>query len=370
MALATSLPREHYVSDEWFARDMEHVFGRRWVYGGHVSEVPAPGDFLVREIGDESVIVVRSETGALHAIFNVCRHRGARFCQEEKGSVGRFICPYHQWTYALDGQLLKAPNFEALDTSDWPLHRAHVEEWNGLVFVNIGEEAPEPVASIMHGAVADIAPFAIGECRIAHEVVYEVPANWKLVLENFFECYHCPSCHPEFMQAVDVADLFASEYGSISDGVDHPYATYGRLPLRPSAKSLSVSGNYVSTKLIGDFAEGLASYVAGACLRPTTSVVACADYVRIIDFQPTAPMHTRVRCQWLVAHDAIEDEHFRVAELIEVWDATNRQDWYLCEITQQGVRSSRYVPGPHNPSREPGVERFLESYFKMLEDDA
>ncbi len=360
----TSFSREYYVSTEWFEREMDRVLSRQWIYAGHESEIPAIGDFFLREVGDESIVVTRDGDG-LHALFNVCRHRGARLCQQARGNTRRLVCPYHRWTYALDGQLLGAPAMpDTFEAAGFPLFTAHVRSWNGLVFINLNEHEAEMLDQILEPAKGPFARFDVGSCKVAHAFTYTVAANWKIVLENFVECYHCPSAHPEFCRTFDLS----RNPGGLLSSPAHPkmLLDLGEFLIKPGAKSNTLTGQTVCRRLMGKLTEDDLPAAVALTFRPTTSVIVFGDYGIVHDFQPVSPAETRVRCQWLVSSRAEVDCDYNIESLIALWDITNRQDWELCEMTQQGVRSRRYVPGPISLQLEPALQVLRASYFAMM----
>jgi len=362
----TCLPREYYVSRDWYERETDQIVFRQWLYAGHESEIPLSGDFITREVGDESILVTRDGSD-IHAVINVCRHRGARLCLQSKGNTRRLVCPYHRWTYSLNGQLIAAPAMPpTFEPARYPLFSAHVRSWNGLVFINLSEDAPEPLDQILAPARIPFARFEMSGCKVAHTIVYAVAANWKIVLENFVECYHCPSAHPEFCRTFDLT----RNPGGLLNSPAHPQLLLdlGEFLLRPGAKSSTLTGKPVCRRFMGSLtADDLPAAVA-LTFRPTTSVILFGDYGIVHDFQPVTPTETRVRCQWLVSAHAEQERDYNIESLIALWDITNRQDWELCELTQKGVRSRRYVPGPISLQQEPALQVLRASYFAMMGD--
>jgi glycine betaine catabolism A len=360
-AVFTSFPRDYYLSSEWFEHEMDVLFSHQWLYAGHISEIPRTGDFLVREVGDESVLVVR-DADKINALINVCRHRGSILCSGPSGHATRFVCPYHRWTYALDGRLLAAPAMSgSFDCVHYPLLPVHVQCWHGMVFVNLSPETPEPVDEILQTADSGFERFDLPHCRIIHSITYDVAANWKILLDNFMECYHCPGAHPEFCRTFDLR----RNPGGVLES-PHPLVDFGEFMLKPGAKSSTMTGQVVCRKLMGKLSlDDLPSAVA-LTFRPTSSAILFGDYGVIHDFQPVSSTETRVRCQWLVRADATEGQDYEIERVIEVWDNTNRQDWGLCEMTQKGIRSRRFVPGPNSLEQEAGVATFRASYLAMM----
>ena len=360
----TSFPREYYVSRDWFERETDQILFRQWLYAGHESEIPHSGDFITREVGEESILVTREESD-IHAVFNVCRHRGARLCLKSKGNTRRLVCPYHRWTYSLNGQLIAAPAMPpAFEPARYPLFSAHVRSWNGLVFINLSEDPPEPLDQILKPASEPFARFEVSGCKVAHTILYTVAANWKIVLENFVECYHCPSAHPEFCRTFDLT----RNPGGLLNSPAHPQMLLdlGEFLLRPGAKSSTLTGQPVCRQFMGSLtADDLPAAVA-LTFRPTTSVILFGDYGIVHDFQPVTPTETSVRCQWLVSAHAEPERDYNIESLMALWDITNRQDWELCELTQKGVGSRRYVPGPISLQQEPALQVLRASYFAMM----
>jgi len=358
----TSFPREYYVSAERFEREMELIFSRQWLYAGHESEIPNTGDFITREVGDESILVTRDGHN-IHALFNVCRHRGARVCQQSDGNLRRFVCPYHRWTYDLDGRLIAAPAMpDTFESERYPLFRAHVHSWNGMVFINLSEDMPEPLDQMLESAKVGLAPFDLANCKVAHAITYAVGANWKVVLDNFMECYHCLGAHPEFSRTFD---LNQNPGGVLTPG-PNALVDFGDFGLKQGAKSLTMTGELVCKRLMGNLTEDGLPAGVGLTFRPTTAGLFFGDYAILHDFQPVSLAETRVRCQWLVAGDAEQGRDYDVESVIALWDITNRQDWILCEVTQKGVRSRHFVPGPNNLDQEPALEVWRSSYLAMM----
>jgi Rieske 2Fe-2S family protein len=361
------IPRELYVSPTLFEQEITAVFNRSWLLAGHESQLATPGQYLTVESGPESVIVARTEGGELAAFQNVCRHRGARLVDAGCGSARRLVCPYHQWTYRMDGTLQGAPKMpETFDPAAFPLAPVSVQSWHGLVVVNLAELPGVPIDGLLGGSEATIAPFALDNAKVAHTISYEVAANWKVVWENAQECYHCTANHPEFIKAFDVAPLGDAEWGASEiHRSDDCRTQFAKFPLKPGAVSLTLDGQPASTRLMGQFAGGLPAYTAAVHLKPSFAIVACPDYAVVLAERPVAVDRTDVVMWWLVDKDAEEGHDYDLDNLIKVWDHTNRQDWELCARTQQGIRSRWYVPGPLS-SDESSVAAFHHAYANLL----
>lgn len=354
------IPRELYLDEGLFAREVDDIFNGSWRYACHVSQLADVGAYTTVECGAESVVVTRAEHGELAAFQNVCRHRGARVVDAGCGTAARIVCPYHQWTYRLDGSLRGAPRMPAgFARERHGLLPVAVESWQGFVFVHL-DAAPPPLAETLGAGDALITPFDLPAARVAHTITYEVAANWKLVWENAQECYHCSANHPEFTRSYDLAASLTTD--AIVDVHLSPdgRTQAGRFPMREGTTSLTVSGQPASGRLLGS-----ADYTASVHHKPTFAAVCSPDYAVVLADSPLGIDRTEVRMSWLVAADAIEDRDYDLDDLIKVWDCTNRQDWALCERTQLGVRSRAYVPGPL-ATDEASVATFYRVYADLL----
>lgn len=363
-----ALPGDLYTSADLFAEEMSAIFGRQWLYAGHVSQIPTVGDYLTVTSGDESCIVVREAEGTIHGLLNVCRHRGARLVECGTGSSRRFTCPYHQWSYSHDGSLAGAPRMpDSFDKAQWPLKTVHTSVWQGLIFVNFSpEDDVESLPQILADAADLMAPFRVEDARIAHTEVYDVDANWKLVWENAQECYHCNANHPEFIRTFDVREMSQPTAGEAPLWFSEDRRSQSaRFPLKPGAVSLTMSGQPASAKPMGEFADGREPYTAAAHLKPGFAFVFSPDYgITFVD-TPTSPGRTQVTVQWFVHRDAVEGVDYETDDLIRVWDQTNRQDWELCRSVQEGVRSHGFEPGPLSLD-ETSVAGFYYAYARMM----
>jgi Rieske 2Fe-2S family protein len=366
-----SLPGPYYTSPEVYEQELSDLFFDSWVYAGHESQIADRGDFFTTRLLGESVIVVRDHQGTMRAHYDVCRHRGSQLCGEvERGHAERFTCPYHQWTYDLDGRLIAAPRMAAdFDRSAYGLKSIHVESWNGFVYANL---AAGPVDSLdqhlyssqpwqLHPSQA-VADFQIAQAKIAHSITYAIRANWKLVVENFLECYHCAGAHPELCKVFDLGRYYRS-YGP-DDAMPAESVSY---PLRAGAKTLSGDGDYVCRRLLTEREprSGEVPHVS-TMIGLNSALQLWPDYAVVFAFEPRGAGHSAVRVDWLVHRDSQVGRDYDVSELIELWDQTNRQDWKLCEINHAGVSSRAYEPGPHSLTGEPAIAAFLERYLDLM----
>lgn len=366
----TSLPREYYLSDEILEREHERIFRKQWLYVAHGSELPSTGDYIVREVLGESVVLVRDENLGVNGFINICRHRGSRICDEAKGHVTRFVCPYHQWNYRLDGSLRNAPSIpdgEYVDYAGLGLHRVHVDVWQGLIFISFAPEAPASIAARLDESNTRMERLEPERLKVAHTITYEVEANWKIALENFQECYHCVGAHRELLSVIDNSDLYG-------DSADMPAEVAGgNIGLRPGFKSFTLGGEYVSAKLLGEFGRGVEpkeGFGAGFMVLPAFSGATFSpDHGTTLQMRPVSPERTDFIFQWFVHEDAVEGRDYEVDQVIALWDITNRQDGELCKRVQQGMSSRYHEPGPNSLAREAGLHGVLNMYLAYMGDD-
>ena len=378
-----SLPAAYYLDDGVLAAELGSVFGG-WLFAGHTCEVAGPGDYLVFTLGAESVIVVRDEAGVLRGHHNVCRHRGSRICTEERGTARVLVCGYHQWTYGLDGQLRAARLMgDGFAKTEHRLGPVAVREVAGLVFVCLLDEPPSFDAA-ERAITAQLGPHRLDRARVVHRTTYDVAANWKTLVENNRECYHCRSNHPEFLesnfelgmhgdprrsQGYDArlaaayeqwgADGLAPEELSFPDG---EWFRIARLPLRDGFRTESVDGRPVAPAM-GEVGPDPGSLrLIGL---PTMWAHANLDYAMTTRLTPVGAAHTRVEVCFLVDEGAADSE-VDLDALTAVWTATSEQDWALCEANFAGVRSRGYRPGPLSPVVEASVQHFLDWYLERL----
>ena len=346
MPEAFTLPAHYYVDPDHFRREMDRAFGRMWFCAGRADEVPEVGDHVLREIGDESVIVARSAEDRVSAFYNVCRHRGTRVC-EGPGRSQRLQCPYHAWTYDLDGRLVAAPHFEEGERfrkSDFGLKPVACDVWDGLVFLNLSG-AHVPLADQLGDLPAKFAAWRMGELRRGARVVYDVAANWKLIIQNYSECLHCPVIHPALAKV--------SHYLSGVNEPGGPDSTYlgGRMDLRDGIATMSMSGEARRENLPGLDAEAC-RHVSYYAVLPNLLLSLHPDYVMTHVLWPRSEGRTEVVCEWHFHPDEMARPGFDPADALEFWDLTNRQDWHVSELTQLGLKSRAYSPGPYSDNEE------------------
>jgi phenylpropionate dioxygenase-like ring-hydroxylating dioxygenase large terminal subunit len=354
---ARTLPAEYYVGQEHFHREMEALFAKMWVCAGRTEQVETPGRFFVRELLGESVIVTRSAPGRIHAFYNVCRHRGTKLCTEETGRFGTSIqCPYHAWTYALDGRLIGAPHMEEVPhfrKDDYPLHPVHVDEWDGHIFINLARD-PQPLTAQLADLPAKFRTWRMHDLRLGHRIVYDIQANWKLIIQNYNECLHCPNLHPALNKL--------SHYLSGENEPLQPTYMGGRMDLRPGVETLSIDGT-CPRDLLPDLSAEDRRRVYYYAIFPNMLLSLHPDYMMVHTIWPLAPNRTMNICEWHFHPKELARDGFDASDAIQFWDLTNRQDWHVCELSQAGISSRAYAPGPYS-----NREDLLYAFDRMIVD--
>ena len=339
---ARTLPGAYFTAPEIFAEEREKIFARRWLCVGRESQLAAPGDYLVQDVLGESIIVLRDDASHFSAFYNVCRHRGSRLCEAGSGHFDSAIrCPYHAWTYGLDGRLLGAPSSSELPdfrAADFPLNRVALECWEGFIFVNLAED-PEPFESAWAPLLGRFARFNLPRLALGRTIEYDVKANWKLLFQNYSECYHCGPVHPSLAKATPPTS-------GENDLVDGPF-TGGFMVMNAGYESLTMTGRCCGVS-VGDLPPEDRRRVYYYALIPNMLLSLHPDYVMFHTLWPEAPDRTRVECSWLFHPDTLTDSRFNPDDGVEFWDITNRQDWHICERSQLGVSSRAYRPGPYS----------------------
>ena|SRR5437868_2132949 len=338
---AKSLPRKYFVSPDVFAKEQSEILSKRWLLVGHQSQIPKPGDYFLATIAGESVIVTRDQKSQVRGFYNVCRHRGTRLKEDACGHASAIQCPYHAWTYALDGRLIGAPHMDdvpVFDKADYSLHRVNLGLWEGFIFLNL-EKNPEPLEKWFSPLKGKFSHWNMSILQPAKRIDYDVRANWKLMFENYSECYHCPGVHPQLQKV--------SPYDSAENDLREGPFLGGFMKINPG-KSLTMSGNACAA-FVGKI-ENL-QQVFYYSIFPNMLLSLHPEYVMVHQLLPQSPERTLIVCDWLFHPDAFNRSDFKPDDAIEFWDMTNKQDWHVCELSQQGIASRAYEPGPYS-SRE------------------
>ncbi len=385
---ATGLPREFYVDERVFELDLELIFYRQWLFAAHESELPQPGSYLTLQVGAYPIVLVRGGSGLIRAFVNSCRHRGSRLCRAERGRAARLVCPYHQWTYDLDGRLFAARQMGAgFDRGAYALKQLHCETVAGYIFVCLAAQAPDFSATRAQLS-AYLGPHRLAAARVAFESTIIEDGNWKLVWENNRECYHCAGNHPELARTFPDSPTTTGVSGAASDPVIVEHWRHcealglpsefrlspdgglrtARMPLLGSAVSYTASGEAaVARALCADVAPGASIGALLAFHYPTTWNHVLADHAISFRVLPLSATRTQLTTKWLVHPEAQEGRDYSLEELTGVWRATNEQDRRIVQENQIGVSSPSYEPGPFADPQETGVRQFVEWYSAHLQ---
>lgn len=379
-----SLPRAYYCDPAIFERDLQRLLLRHWFCAGHVSSLPNAGDFFLVDLGPESVIVCRAADGVVHALLNVCRHRGSRVCVTRAGSAvgGGFTCPYHAWSYALDGRLRAAREMPAsFKRESAGLKALQLRVLEGLIFISFAA-SPPALDDAARALAAAAGTHGWANAKVAHRASFSIHANWKLAVENYMECYHCQPSHPEFARrhvyarpAGQGADLERqARERSAALGIRIANVDGYGLNARPGQESIAVmrsallEGHATASPdgkpvapLMGDFREhdGSSTYFD---VGPISDFLAYADHGLIYRFIPRSVDHTEMEVIWLVHADAIAGRDYQVDRLSWLWQVTSVEDKQIIERNQEGVNSRYYEPGPYSLQEE-YASRFVDWYL-------
>jgi Rieske 2Fe-2S family protein len=367
---ARTLPQRYFVSPEIFAKEQEAIFSTQWVCVGHQSEIAKAGDYFVREVAgppsvapatygaaSESLIIVRDKRGEIHGFFNVCRHRGTRLCEERNGHFSAIQCPYHAWTYGLDCRLIGAPHMDDVPgfvKADYSLHAANLALWEGFIFANLAD-SPTPLEKVFAPLAGKFRHWNLPKLRSAKRTEYDVRANWKLIFENYSECYHCPGVHPMLSKV--------SPYDSAENDVcEGPFL--GGFMSITKGTGLTMSGKACALP-VGDIRSEDHARVFYYSIFPHILLSLHPEYVMVHQLWPKSPERTLILCDWFFHPEAFDRDDFHPNDAIEFWDMTNRQDWHVCELSQQGISSRAYQPGPYSP-RESIPAAWDREYLRFM----
>ncbi|HVB42427.1 MAG TPA: aromatic ring-hydroxylating dioxygenase subunit alpha [Streptosporangiaceae bacterium] len=346
------LPRAAYVDPAVFEWEQRHFFGGGWLCVGRSDQVAQPGAQRAEQVGTGSVLLARDDEGVLHAFANTCRHRGHELLPcGASASQNVIICPYHSWTFDLRGELRAAAGFKnrpGFDAGQWGLRELPAAEWHGLVFVDGSAQAP-PLHDALRTLGEMLAPYELSRLAWAGTHEYDSAANWKILTENYHECYHCPSIHPELCRVSPPKS---------GENYDLPGAWIGgTMDLRPGMATMSLDGTSGGVALRGLAGQGLRTVIY-VNVFPNVLISAHPDYVMVHRLLPLAADRTKIECSWAFAPEATAQPGFDPSYAIDFWDLTNRQDWAACESVQRGLSSPHAVPGPLSPA-EDAVYQFV-----------
>lgn len=381
-----SLEQPFYIDQDYFKLDMETIWYRDWLFIGHDCEIPRAGNYFTAQVGDYPVVIVRGKDQVIRAFHNTCRHRGHRVCTQDRGASAKLVCPYHQWTYDLDGSLVFARQMgETFDKNEFSLKSVHCESVAGYIFICLANEAPD-FAPVRASIEPYLKPHRLWEAKVAHRNTIIEKGNWKLVWENNRECYHCAGNHPELCRTYPEAptatgvqgakdDPFIAEHWARCEAAGLPsefkmdptgqFRT-ARMPLIQDAESYTMSGKRAVKKPLS--ADVPISHIGTMLLfhYPTTWNHILGDHAISFRVMPISAEETAVTTTWLVNKDAVEGVDYDLTELTHVWNMTNDQDRSIVEENAFGIRSPAYEPGPYSVDHEGGVMQFVEWYTTFM----
>jgi Rieske 2Fe-2S family protein len=364
---SSTLPGRYYYDPTLYEQEQERIFSRMWVCAGRVDAIAEPGAYQVVTVGRESIILVRDREGKLHAFYNVCRHRGARLCTEAEGYLkGSIQCRYHAWTYGLDGRLIGAPNVLSdtqFDRIAYGLLPVALEIWEGLIWLNLADDPPPIFPQVSAPVIerfGDYEPFTrygMGQLRAGKTILYDVRANWKLILENFMECYHCGPMHPELcalLPGFKSGKIYVGgEAATLADGIE----------------AFTITGKASRPLLRGLRPEDERSYY-GIVVMPNVLLNLLPDHVVVHWLTPEGPDRTRITCAWLFDAEVAARPDFDPMDAVAIFDLVNRQDWEVCELAQLGMTSRAFKDGGiYVPSEQHIRREMCDFVLAMLADE-
>ena len=338
----TTLPAHAYTDSSWFVTEMDRVFARMWIAACRADQLDRAGSFVRRDVAGASVLIVRGADGRVRAHHNVCRHRGTQLCTEHAGVFqGSIQCPYHAWTYGLDGRLLAAPQMDEVDAFDraaYPLRSVACDTWDGHVFINLSDSSL-PLLQQLGDLPQRFVPWRMQDLRMRHRIEYDIATNWKLVVQNYNECLHCPVIHPLLNQ---MHHYLAADNVPTTE-------TYcgGAMGFKSGVETLSRDG-----KRRRDFLPGLSGrdreLVNYFAIYPNFLLTLHPDYMMTITIWPQNCGRTKLIVEWHFHPDEMAKQDFVFDDAVEFWDRTNREDWAISEQSYRGISSRGYQPGPYS----------------------
>ena len=389
-----ALPNYFYRSHVTYQQELNRLFFKSWLYAGHVSQVPNPGDFFLYLIAEESVIVVRGEDGTIRALINSCRHRGSRVCEQAQGHGKAFACPYHGWVYGTDGRLKSARHMDAMPgfrKEDHGLKQARVAVRFGLIFINFDPDAYDFGLSLAQ-VDTQLSPYHLETAKIAHRETYSVDANWKIALGNYLECYHCETAHRWYSKIhtfkdrehvaaplnramweraareTGIPDIEKAVYRMFREAPGFGSCVYtSRYALFGDCKTGSRDGTPLAP-LMGDFK----GYDGGACdcqFGPFTYMLNYPDHCILFRYVPFGIGKSDMEIVWFVRGDAVEGVDYNRDELVWLWHQTTLEDKRIMNLNGAGVNSQFFEPGPQHPEFEDTPMRFFDWYLHALAGD-
>lgn len=382
-----------YRSHVTYQSELENIVFKSWLYAGHISQIPNKGDYFLFDIGEDSLIICRDKKGEVQTMHNICRHRGARLCEEAKGNSRAFVCPYHGWGYGLDGKLKAARDMhdvEGFDVENFSLIQVRMEIFQGMIFVNCDPDAPDFYKPLSHIST-QLGAYDLENAKVAEAKTYRIDANWKLCLENYLECYHCASSHQHYaklhtLQALahkvkpineamwarseevtGVEGIAEEYYGYYNDSADFGACSYhSRYALYEGFQSGSKEGKPVAP-LMGNI-KGYDGGAGDFQMGPLTFMLNYPDHCVLYRFIPRSITETDMELVWYVNGDAQEGVDYDKEDLTWLWHFTSLEDEFIIMRNSAGVNSHFFQPGPYHPEHESTCMEFISWYLKALSE--
>ncbi|MFC0470514.1 aromatic ring-hydroxylating dioxygenase subunit alpha [Halalkalibacter kiskunsagensis] len=364
--LKETLKGELYTSPEIFELEKEQIFAKTWILVGFEYEVGKPGHYITTKVQNENILIVRGKDNVVRAFINACRHRGATLCNDPCGKTGVIRCPYHSWSYGLDGSLLGVPNTsecrdELVNNENYGLEPVHLQIWHGMIWLNLAEN-PLPVEQQLDtqifdrfGELATFSRYQIQDLKVAHRKEYEVAANWKLIVENFQECYHCSSIHPELTATLP-------EFRS---GIGTQNSVGGGAMFNDELDAFSISGKGNRPMLKGLLPEDDRLYY-GITILPLVFINLTPDHVIVHRIIPISAEKSKVICEWLFDPEEMEKSDFDLEDAVELFHRVNMQDFDACEWCQENMGSRAYKNGGILVPIEQHVTKFYNFVLESI----
>ncbi|MDA7815643.1 aromatic ring-hydroxylating dioxygenase subunit alpha [Porticoccaceae bacterium] len=380
-----------YRSHVTYEAELEHIVFKSWLYAGHISQVAKNGDYFLFDVGEDSIIISRDNKGQIGAMHNICRHRGARVCEEPSGNRKAFICPYHGWAYGNDGHLKSAREMDQLEgfkCEDYALKKVRFVVFQGMIFINCDPNAPDFIAPL-ENISRQLGAYDLENAKVAERKTYRINANWKLVLENYLECYHCSSSHRQYAklhtleapsekvkpinqamwaraeELTGVAGIAEEYYGYYNDATAFGACSYtSRYALYEGFKTGSRDGQPVAP-LMGNM-QGYDGGAGDFQMGPLTFMLNYPDHCVLYRFTPRNLTETDMEVVWYVNGDAVEGVDYEVEKVTWLWHHTSLEDEYIILRNNEGVNSRFFEPGPYHPEYEATLMEFISWYLKAL----
>ena len=367
-----SLESKDYYCDETFETELKHVWYRSWIYAGRESEIARQGDFKSLRIGSQNLLLVRNEDGQINGFHNTCRHRGSELCSKEQGNLQskNISCPYHRWTYSLDGALIRTPHLIPTDDfrpEEYSLYPVSVKQWKGSLFVNLDESRLNSFDSSLDPSQNHLDNWPLEELVLAHSYETRILCNWKIFWENFVECYHCPGTHKSLCDMVPiyrrtfVSKKDESEWEKHQDDADPKFSG----GLKNGAKSWTTDGQLQGIQFPGLSTNEIQVGYTYLQSLPSVFIAAHSDYVRTVSLLPDGPEAISLRADWLLAKESLDLEQFDLSKIVDFGVEILKEDAEVCELNQRGVKSLSHKQGVLMPQEYDVVNfhKWLKSRF-------